>query len=103
MKAEVTQLNPLDVQKTAHLTLCLRLGCSFLLQLTRWWMFGKGAENKGVSVGLATAWLRVLSSVGHHQGTRLKELSASEEPSEQKMPDLVIFDIQNICWSKVVD
>lgn len=56
MKAEVTQLNPLDVQKKAYLTLCLRLGFSFLLQLIRW-TFGNGQKNKGVSVGLAKAWL----------------------------------------------
>lgn len=60
MKAEVAQLNPLDVQKKAYLTLCLRLGCSFLLQLIR---FETGQKNKGVSVGLAKAWRGVLSFV----------------------------------------
>lgn len=66
MKAEVTQLNPLDVQKKAYLTLCLRLGCSFLLQLIRW-TFGNGAKKKqvglsGLSQGLAKVLLKSQSS-----------------------------------------
>lgn len=56
MKAEVTQLNPLDVQKKAYLTLCLRLGClPAAADTLDVWKRGKKKQGglSGLSQGLA--------------------------------------------------
>lgn len=66
MKAEVTQLNPLDVQKKAYLTLCLRLGCSlYAADTLDVWKRGKKKKQVGLSglcQGLAKVLLKSQSS-----------------------------------------